>query len=215
MNMNLTEQVDYNKIFRTELARLNEAQIKAVEHTEGPVLVIAGPGTGKTQIIAARIGNILSHTDAQPQNILCLTYTDAGTIAMRKRLQQFIGPIAYRVNIYTFHAFCNEIIQSNLDYFGKRVLEPISELENIDLLQSMLDELPASHPLKRLKGDIYFEVGRLNSLFRMMKEENWTVEHINQSIETYLNDLPLRDEFIYKKDNASKGIKKGDLKKKE
>lgn len=100
--------------FEKALNELNNAQREAVDQIDGPVLVVAGPGTGKTQIIAARIGNILTQTDTAPQNILCLTYTDAGTIAMRQRLMKFIGPTAYRVNIYTFHAFCNEVIQSIL-----------------------------------------------------------------------------------------------------
>jgi DNA helicase-2/ATP-dependent DNA helicase PcrA len=99
--------------FAEEYNKLNERQRLAVDSIEGPVMVIAGPGTGKTQILASRIGKILLETDAYPQNILCLTYTDAGVVAMRKRLLQFIGPDAYKVNIYTFHAFCNEIIQEN------------------------------------------------------------------------------------------------------
>ena len=82
--------------FREEYARLNEKQKLAVDHIEGPVMVIAGPGTGKTQILASRIGKILLETDALPQNILCVTYTDAGVVAMRKRLLKFIGPDAYK-----------------------------------------------------------------------------------------------------------------------
>src|SRR3979409_2528345 len=88
--------------FAEEYQKLNEQQRKAVDTIEGPVMVIAGPGTGKTQILASRIGRILLETDALPQNILCLTYTEAGVIAMRKRLQQFIGAEAYKVNIHTF-----------------------------------------------------------------------------------------------------------------
>ena len=84
---------------------------KAVDHIEGPVMVLAGPGTGKTHILAARIGRILLDTDTQARNILCLTFTDAGVHAMRNRLQEFIGPEAHRVHIYTFHSFCNSIIQ--------------------------------------------------------------------------------------------------------
>src|SRR5215468_12661248 len=108
--------------FREEYNRLNENQRKAVDTIEGPVMVVAGPGTGKTQILASRIGKILLETDTLPENILCLTYTDAGVVAMRKRLLQFIGPDAYKVNIYTFHAFCNDIIQENLSLFEKRTL---------------------------------------------------------------------------------------------
>ena len=106
---------DFSQTFLKELERLNQAQAEAVNHIEGPVMVIAGPGTGKTQILAARIGNILQKTDANPENILCLTYTDAGAIAMRSRLFRFIGPDAYRVSIFTFHAFCNSVIQENLE----------------------------------------------------------------------------------------------------
>src|SRR4026208_884417 len=97
------------KKFAEEYDRLNKEQRKAVDTIEGPVMVIAGPGTGKTQILAARIGKILLETDASPENILCLTFTDAGVIAMRRRLLQFIGPDAYKVHIHTFHSFCNEI----------------------------------------------------------------------------------------------------------
>jgi len=206
----------YEKQFNTELARLNAEQKKAVEHIEGPLMVIAGPGTGKTQIIAARIGHILkSDLQVGPHNILCLTYTDAGTVAMRNRLLQFIGPTAYRVNIFTFHSFCNNIIQHNLDYFGKREMEPISELEVVQLLQSLLNGLPSSHELKRLKGDIYYDIPRLKDLFRMMKEEDWSPIFIAEQVTSYLNDLPNREEFIYKKANSKKGIKVGDVKQKD
>ena len=100
--------------FNEEYLRLNTYQRKAVDTIEGPVMVIAGPGTGKTQILAARIGKILLETDVSPNNILCLTYTEAGAIAMRRRLVEFIGSDAYKVAIHTFHAFCNEVIQDNL-----------------------------------------------------------------------------------------------------
>jgi len=206
----------YEKKFSEELLRLNTEQRRAVEHIDGPVMVIAGPGTGKTQIIAARIGHILkSDLQIAPHNILCLTYTDAGTVAMRNRLLKFIGPTAYRVNIYTFHAFCNDIIQHNLDYFGKREMEPISELENVQLLQEILDSLPPTHPLKRLKGELYYDVPRIKDLFRMMKEEDWTPAQISLEIDKYLADLPTRDEYIYKKGNAKTGIKAGDVKQKD
>ena len=127
----------YNEKFQEALDKLNPEQLAAVEQMDGPVLVIAGPGTGKTQILAARIGKILLETDASAHEILCLTYTDAGAVAMRKRLFEFIGPDAYRVNIYTFHAFCNEIIQENLEYFGKLNLEPLSDLESAMLFQGI------------------------------------------------------------------------------
>ena len=198
------------KKFEEEYAKLNPQQRKAVEALEGPVMVIAGPGTGKTHILASRIGKILLETDAKPENILCLTYTDAGVVAMRKRLQQFIGPDAYKVQIATFHSFCNEVIQENLSLFEKTALDPISELEKIELLKELIDSFPKNHPLKRYRGDVYYEVKNLEQLFSTMKKEGWTAEYINPCIDAYLADLPNRDEYIYKK--KYKQFNAGDLK---
>jgi DNA helicase-2/ATP-dependent DNA helicase PcrA len=199
------------KKFNEEYEKLNEKQKLAVDTIDGPVMVIAGPGTGKTQILASRIGKILLETDTLPQNILCLTYTDAGVVAMRKRLQQFIGPDAYKVNIYTFHAFCNEVIQDNLSLFEKTAMDPVSDLEKIELLKKLIDSFPKNHILKRYRGDVYFEIRNLDKLFSTMKKEGWTPEFINQKIDSYLNDLPTRDEFIYKR--KYKEFNPGDLKK--
>ncbi|MFT3979481.1 MAG: ATP-dependent DNA helicase [Ferruginibacter sp.] len=196
--------------FSETYSRLNPEQKLAVDTIEGPVMVIAGPGTGKTQILAARIAKILLHTDANAENILCLTYTDAGAIAMRRRLQQFIGADAYKVNIYTFHAFCNDVIQDNLHLFEKNSLDAISELESIQLFKSLIDSFPKNHPLKRYRGDVYFETGNLRSLFSTMKREGWTPAFINEKIDAYLQGLPLKEEFIYKR--KYKQFNPGDLK---
>lgn len=197
------------KKFSEEYQKLNERQRLAVDTIEGPVMVIAGPGTGKTQILASRIGKILLDTDALPENILCLTYTDAGVVAMRKRLLGFIGPDAYKVNICTFHAFCNDVIQENLSLFEKTALDPVSDLERIELFKELIDHLPKNHPLKRYRGDVYFEINNLQHLFSNMKKEGWTPQYIHQKIDEYIADLPLRDEFIAKK--ASGSFKKGDV----
>ena len=205
----------YNEKFQQALANLNPEQLAAVNKMDGPVLVVAGPGTGKTQILAARIGKILTDTDALPSEILCLTYTDAGAIAMRKRLFDFIGPDAYRINIYTFHAFCNEIIQENLEYFGKLNLEPLSELDAAMLFRELVDDFPNDHLLKRFTGDIYFDAPRLQRLFSTMKSEGWDSAIIEAAVKEYLDDLPNREEFIYKRANLKAGIKIGDPKQKD
>lgn len=203
-----------NKLLREQFEKvygqLNPQQQMAVDRIEGPVMVIAGPGTGKTQILSARIAKILMDTDAQPENILCLTYTDAGVVAMRKRLLSFIGPDAYKVGIYTFHAFCNEVIQDNLGLFEKNILDPLSELEKTALYKELIDAFPKNHPLKRYRGDVYFEINNLQQLFSTMKREGWTPTFINERIDAYLADLPNRDEFVYKK--KYKNFNAGDLK---
>src|ERR1700753_2658539 len=179
----------YNAKFQEALSNLNPQQLAAVNKMDAPVLVVAGPGTGKTQILAARIGKILTETDASAHEILCLTSTDAGAVAMRKRLFAFIGPHACRVNIYTFHAFCNEIIQENLEYFGKLNLEPLSDLESAMLFRELIDDFPNDHVLKRFTGEVYYDVPRLRELFSTMKKEDWNKEFINSAINEYLTDI--------------------------
>src|SRR5438067_2427393 len=196
--------------FNEEYDRLNEHQRRAVDQVEGPVMVIAGPGTGKTQILSARIGKILlSDAQIEPHNILCLTYTDAGVVAMRRRLTQFIGPDAYRVAIYTFHTFCTDVIQDNLNLFEKTSLDPISDLERIELMKELIDGFGKDHPLKRYRGDVYFEINSLQTLFSLMKKEGWSPDFVCGKIDEYINDLPCRDEYICKR--ATKEYKKGDV----
>ncbi len=127
--------------FEQAYKSLNQQQRQAVDTTEGPVLVVAGPGTGKTQILALRIANILRTTDAQAENILCLTFTEAGTKAMRDRLFKFIGADAYHVSINTFHSFANEIIQSNPDKFAfSRELTQLDDLTRLKIIRELIDD---------------------------------------------------------------------------
>lgn len=206
----MTSKEKLHKKFSEEYNRLNEQQRQAVDQIEGPVMVIAGPGTGKTQILSARIGKILlTDIGTEPNNILCLTYTDSGAVAMRRRLLGFIGPDAYRVNIATFHAFCNDVIQDNLGLFEKTALDPVSDLERIELMKELIDSFPKDHPLKRYRGDVYFEISSLQSLFSLMKREGWTGDFICERIEAYLNDLQYREEYRCKR--ATKDFKKGDV----
>ena len=92
---------------------LNSSQKQAVDTIDGPVMVIAGPGTGKTELLSVRTANILQKTDTLPENILCLTFTESGANAMRQRLTDIIGKDAYKVAVHTFHSFGSEVINQN------------------------------------------------------------------------------------------------------
>ncbi len=200
-----------NEIFNQLYDGLNARQKEAVDTLEGPVMVIAGPGTGKTQILSARIGKILLETDTDAGSILCLTYTDAGAVAMRRRLAGFTGAnTAYKVNIYTFHAFCNDIIQDNLSHFEKNALDLISDLEQIEYLKHLIDTLPRNHPLKRYRSDAYFEVKNLRALFSTMKKEGLTPDFISRRIDSYLEAIENSEKYIYKRNGN--GFRKGDKK---
>lgn len=199
--------------FREHYEKLNQKQKQAVDSIEGPVMVVAGPGTGKTQILAVRIANILETTDTSPYQILCLTYTDAGVVAMRERLLSIIGPTAYNVNIHTFHSLCNEIIQFNSSYFGHRNLRPAGDLDVYEILREMIDELPAGHLLKRTGGDAYYEADDLMNLFGILKNEHFDPAIIHQRADKYLRDKEDNGDFTYK--TNGKGYKKGDKKEKD
>ncbi len=202
--------IDEN-LFLERYNKLNDRQKEAVDHIYGPVMVIAGPGTGKTEVLSMRIANLLrSEAQVQPHEILCVTYTEEATNSMRRRLVQVIGPAAHKVNIHTFHAFCNNVIQNNSELFSFRALQTVTDLERTEMLYKLLEELPSGHPLRKLSGNIYFDASKISRLFDLMKREYLSPEYISESIDIYVKSLPERDEYIYKR--AGKGFQKGDLK---
>lgn len=205
-----TSREQYQANFTKVLAGLNPAQLEAVQQIEGPVLALAGPGTGKTHILSARIGQILLTTDTQAFNVLCLTFTDAAVHAMRQRLLSFIGPEAHRVHIYTFHSFCNKVIQENLETFGRHELEPLSDLERIGIIRTILASLDVEHPLKIDKINAFYYEKHLTNLFRNMKAERWSVDFLKEKIALFLEELPHREELKYKRKSGEN--KKGDIK---
>ncbi len=191
--------------FRNIYSGLNEEQKLAVDTIDGPVMVIAGPGTGKTQILSARIGKILLETDTAPQNILCLTFTDAGVVAMRKRLISFMGSDAYKVQVHTFHSFCNMVLQENARYFSKKEMDALSDLERIDVLQKLIDGFENENSLKRFKGEIYYDMHHLSHLFSTIKRENWREEILLQQIDEYINNIIPETDGFYNKRKKAKG----------
>lgn len=202
----------YDQAFQKALGMLNTEQLQAVQQTEDPIMVMAGPGTGKTQLLGVRVGYILQNTDAKAHNILCLTFTNAGAVAMRSRLLSFIGPEAYNAHIYTYHAFCHSVIQDNIEYFGGyRDLQLVSDLEQVEILNQIIDELPKDSILKRFKGDLYYDRNNLLKLFTTMKQENWKADMVSKTIVDYEAEMLEDESMIYK--NSRKGKwEKGDLK---
>lgn len=135
--------------YQTALANLNDEQRLAVTAIDGPVLVIAGPGTGKTQLLTTRIAHILATTDTLPQNILCLTFTESGARAMRDRLHGMIGQAAYGITISTYHAFGSELMRRFPDYFAVHSGErPIDDLGMDVIFRDIIAKLPYNSPLK-------------------------------------------------------------------
>ena len=178
MTTSLHIENDLEQQFLDLYQQLNPAQKEAVDSTEGPVMVIAGPGTGKTQILAMRIANILRNPDLQisPQNILALTFTESAVTAMRNRLISIIGTEAYYVRIHTFHSFCNEVIKENPEKFF--TINPISDLERIQIFNKIIDKLDPNSPVKPF-GDPYLYRGDLSNLVQVLKRESIDVLALN------------------------------------
>jgi DNA helicase-2/ATP-dependent DNA helicase PcrA len=145
------------KAFTDAYKKLNTDQKRAVDTIEGPVMVIAGPGTGKTTVLTLRIANILQKTDTAPEQILALTFTESGVYSMRKNLMRIIGGSAYRVGIHTFHEFCNEVIRTHPEAFSHLVgARHIDTLDQIQLLEGLIRTLPLK--VLRPKGDMFYYV---------------------------------------------------------
>jgi len=138
--------------FDTLYIKLNPEQKKAVDTIDGPVLVLAGPGTGKTQVLALRIANILKKTQMNAYNILCLTFTESAAHEMRERLTSIIGTSAYDVAIHTFHGFANSVIQefpytfnSQLGEEGESELVKYTQLDDFSRFKIIEDLLTKNH----------------------------------------------------------------------
>jgi len=132
--------------FSSLYKKLNKEQKEAVDTIDGPVMIIAGPGTGKTTTLTMRIANILKKTDTDPGSILALTFTESGVKAMREQLIEIIGPTAYYVHIHTFHSFCSDIIKEFSEIFTiAEDATPLSDIERVQLFRELIQEINLDH----------------------------------------------------------------------
>ncbi|GIW59734.1 MAG: hypothetical protein KatS3mg087_0800 [Patescibacteria group bacterium] len=187
---------DFEKLYEN----LNPEQRKAVDHLEGPMMVIAGAGTGKTQVIAMRIANIIRQTGVEPFNILCLTFTESGVSAMRERLIKILGTSGYYVRVQTFHGFCQEVIEENPQRFVfARELKLLNDLEKIQHLNKVLDSKSIENPLKTY-GDPYFYRASILQQISNLKRESVSADDLREMAESsngFLQDYKeVLDNFI-------------------
>lgn len=161
--------------FKERYHTLNTRQKEAVDHIEGPVMVIAGPGTGKTELLSMRAANILQKTDTLPENILCLTFTESGATAMRNRLASIIGPDAYKVAIHTFHSFGTEIINQNSEFFYSGAsFKPADDLSCYEIMRTIFDGLEYDNPLAAKNNDEYTHLGDTLTVISELKKSGLT-----------------------------------------
>ncbi|MBR3131230.1 ATP-dependent helicase [Candidatus Saccharibacteria bacterium] len=130
---------------------LNARQKEAVEYIEGPLLVLAGPGTGKTHLLSNRVEYILQNTDTNPENILCLTFTENGASNMRTRLISTVGKAARNLEIHTYHAFGADLLAKYRNYtttFDRNLDASIDEVTQFKIIKEIQENLNANDILR-------------------------------------------------------------------
>ena len=208
---------DFKEFYEQEYKNLNERQKKAVDTVEGPVMVIAGPGTGKTQILSRRVANLLTNHQTHPEEIVCLTYTETGASEMLDRLEELIGEEGRNVRVSTIHSFCSELIIENSDLFGE---EPkvITTAAKYEILKAIIDEnVTEESPFYKNSGERYSFKEQLLDLFTKMKREKLNKTVFEKEIDEYFKmiDLSIPGDDLYSKfkySRKSKDKKAGDYK---
>ncbi len=184
--------------FQDAYKRLNPAQKQAVDTIDGPVMVVAGPGTGKTQILTLRIANILLKSQINPENILALTFTESGVLAMRKRLVEMIGTAGFKVEINTFHGFCNDIIRRNPEDFDNLISsESVTEVEQIQVIEEVINETKLT--LLKPFGDPLYYVRPSLSAINDLKKEGITPDRLKQAIEDQKENFKTIEDLYHEK----------------
>ena len=145
----------------------NKQQQKAIDLLNGPVMLLAGPGTGKTFTIIERIKNILSK-GVEPEKILCLTFTDAAATEMKKRIEKELNVVSCGVQIFTYHGFCCSLIEEFPDDFEipsnyKIITDPISKA----FIKECIDEINPVY-FRTDKNDPYFYINKIKIIFQQM-----------------------------------------------
>lgn len=176
--------------FKGRYQKLNPAQREAVDTTEGPVMVIAGPGTGKTELLSVRAANILKKTDTLPENILCLTFTESGQAAMRQRLVEIIGRDAYKIAVHTFHSFAGEVIAENRDYFYRgAAFQLADDIAAYEILHSIFKELDSGNILASTMNDDFVYLRDTQKVISELRRAGLTSDELRTVLDA--NDLTI------------------------
>src|SRR5688500_3567801 len=124
------------------LADLNPAQREAVLHVEGPLLVVAGAGSGKTRVLTHRVAHLIRAHGVKPNEILAITFTNKAASEMRERLERTLGRTARAIWILTFHAACGRILRREAERLGYRSTFTIyDQADQVRVVKACLEEL--------------------------------------------------------------------------
>jgi DNA helicase-2/ATP-dependent DNA helicase PcrA len=198
-------------LFEDSYNTLNESQKQAVDIIDGPVLVVAGPGTGKTQLLSMRVANILQKTDVDPRNILCLTFTNKAALNMRDRLISLTDGAGQNVMVKTFHSFAAEIMNMYPDDFwnGAR-LSTAPDVIQSEVIAGILKSLPLDDPLSLKFAGSYTLVNDIKTALRLAKEAGLTPAKLSALVKANLAYIDLIEPQIIESFSATLSVKKLD-----
>jgi len=198
-----------NEFFNKYNVSLNEQQMEAVQSVDGPVLLLAVPGSGKTTVLVTRLGYMIYCCDIYPERILTLTYTKAATIDMSERFCSFFGDeMQSRLEFRTINGICAKVIQYYGRRIGKKAFELISNEKMIgsillSIYRRYLDEYPTESDIKGIRALITYIKNMMltDKEIKALKEENDL--HISDIYREYCSELKSRslmdydDQMIY------------------
>ena len=137
---------------------LNDKQLEAVKATEGPLLVLAGAGSGKTKVLTTRIAYLIKEKNVDPYNILAITFTNKAAKEMKERIINLIGSVGYSMQISTFHSFGLSIIKDNYELLGYKPNFTILDSDDtLTLIKKILKDMnidPKIYNPKAIKNSI-------------------------------------------------------------
>jgi DNA helicase II / ATP-dependent DNA helicase PcrA len=173
---------------------LNPAQQKAVETTEGPLLIVAGAGSGKTRVLTNRVAYLLGEKRVHPWNLLAITFTNKAAREMKERISRLVGPEAEDIWISTFHSMCVRMLRKDIERIGySRNFTILDTSDQLTVIKQVLKELnldPKQHNPRSLLHQISSAKNKLISAREMKERAGSFLEEITAKVyEAYQNKL--------------------------
>lgn len=195
----------YYQNFELATTQLNDSQLLAVDTINGPLCVLANAGSGKSTVVALRCCNILQKTDMKPNNLLCLTFSNAGVESMRKKLRGLMGDVADQIKVSTFHSFAHDIIIENQEPGAKNNTSILTPGQRFMILEKLLSNPKTAGSFYDIKPASAKKLHSLHNIFNLFKKECITNENIisytNQCLESI---LPFEQEYLLKSGELNK-----------
>ncbi len=179
---------------------LNPQQLRAVHHKTGPMLVVAGAGTGKTRVITHRIARLIESGEAKPEEILALTFTEKAAQEMADRLHELIGWQSFQVPVLTFNAFGGELLGRFASHIGRSIRGGlINNTQKTLLLQQRFDEIHLEY--YGLQGNLYEFLRGIVQYIEQLQNAGVTAEQYHEFVaKLRIGDEWSADDILEQKD---------------